>query len=34
MVALYLIGEDIIVIENFSDQEAEVTLEMDAPVNA
>ena len=34
MVALYLIGEDLIVIENFSDQEVEVTLETEFPLNA
>ncbi len=34
MVALYLIGEDLIVIENFSDQEVAVTLGLETPVNA
>jgi len=34
MVALYLIGDDLFVIENFSDQEVEVTLETETPVNA
>jgi hypothetical protein len=33
MVALYLIGEDLIVIENFSDLEVAVTLGMETPVN-
>lgn len=34
MVALYLIGENLIVIENFSDQETEVSLDMGTPAAA
>jgi hypothetical protein len=34
MVALYLIGDDVIVIENFNDSEISVSLESDANVNA
>ena len=34
MVALYLIGDDLMVIENFSDQEVAVTLKTETPVDA
>ena len=34
MVALYLIGEDLIVIENFSDQETSASIDMGKPIEA